>query len=126
MGLVIKKKNLKWIIITIICVMIGGGVGTILIKKYAEEKTAERVYKEQLQTAYNREFKSLLREYERYKESFEESYSSRDYYRKEINKLVGEYVLKNEYSHRISDSEHNEIIRLLKIKAWSKAYGFEE
>ena len=128
MGLVIKKKNLKWIVIAIICAIIGGGICASVIKKQAEAKTAERVYREQLQTAYNREYKSLVSDYERYKESFEEAYSrsNRDYYRKQINKLVGKSVLTDSYSWSISDEEEKEILKLLEVKAWSKAYGLDD
>lgn len=69
MGLVIKKKNIKPLVISIIVLLIGGGIGITLIKEQVEKKTAERVYREQTQAAYNREYKDLVREYERYKES---------------------------------------------------------
>lgn len=127
MGLVIKKKNIKPLIISIIVLLIGGGIGTTIIKEQIEKKTAERVYREQTQAAYNREYKDLLREYERYKESMSEAYSrdNRDYYRRQINKLVGETVL-GEYTWSISNDEEKQILKLLEIKAWSRAYGLED
>ncbi len=127
MGLVIKKKNIKPLIISIIVLLIGGGIGTTIIKEQIEKKTAERVYREQTQAAYNREYKDLVREYERYKESMSEAYSrdNRDYYRRQINKLVGETVL-GEYTWSISNDEEKQILKLLEIKAWSRAYGLED
>ena len=127
MGLVIKKKNIKPLIISIIVLLIGGGIGISLIKEQVEKKTAERVYREQTQAAYNREYKDLVREYERYKESMSEAYSrgNRDYYRRQINKLVGETVL-GEYTWSISNDEEKHILKLLEIKAWSRAYGLED
>lgn len=127
MGLVIKKRNLKWVVIAVICVIIGGGICASVIKEQVEKKTAERVYREQTQAAYNREYKDLVREYERYKESMSEAYSrdNRDYYRRQINKLVGETVL-GEYTWSISNDEEKHILKLLEIKAWSRAYGLED
>lgn len=127
MGLVIKKKNIKPLVISIIVLLIGGGIGTTIIKEQIEKKTAERVYREQTQAAYNREYKDLVREYERYKESMSEAYSrdNRDYYRRQINKLVGETVLE-EYAWSISNDEEKQILKLLEIKAWSRAYGLED
>ena len=127
MGLVIKKKNIKPLIISIIVLLIGGGIGTTIIKEQIEKKTAERVYREQTQAAFNREYKDLVREYERYKESMSEAYSrdNRDYYRRQINKLVGETVL-GEYTWSISNDEEKQILKLLEIKAWSRAYGLED
>ena len=127
MGLVIKKKNIKPLVISIIVLLIGGGIGITLIKEQVEKKTAERVYRQQTQAAYNREYKDLVREYERYKESMSEAYSrdSRDYYRRQINKLVGETVL-GEYTWSISNDEEKQILKLLEIKAWSRAYGLED
>lgn len=127
MGLVIKKKNIKPLVISIIVLLIGGGIGITLIKEQVEKKTAERVYREQTQAAYNREYKDLVREYERYKESMSEAYSrdNRDYYRRQINKLVGETVL-GEYTWSISNDEEKQILKLLEIKAWSRAYGLED
>lgn len=127
MGLVIKKKNIKPLIISIIVLLIGGGIGATIIKEQIEKKTAERVYREQTQAAYNREYKDLVREYERYKESMSEAYSrdNRDYYRRQINKLVGETVL-GEYTWSISNDEEKQILKLLEIKAWSRAYGLED
>ena len=127
MGLVIKKKNIKPLIISIIVLLIGGGIGTTIIKEQIEKKTAERVYREQTQAAYNREYKDLVREYERYKESMSEAYSrdNRDYYRRQINKLVGETIL-GEYTWSISNDEEKQILKLLEIKAWSRAYGLED
>lgn len=127
MGLVIKKRNLKWVVIAVICVIIGGGICASVIKEQVEKKTAERVYREQTQAAYNREYKNLVREYERYKESMSEAYSrdNRDYYRRQINKLVGETVL-GEYTWNISNDEEKHILKLLEIKAWSRAYGLED
>ncbi len=127
MGLVIKKKNIKPLVISIIVLIIGGGIGITLIKEQVEKKTAERVYREQTQAAYNREYKDLVREYERYKESMSEAYSrdNRDYYRRQINKLVGETVL-GEYTWSISNDEEKQILKLLEIKAWSRAYGLED
>lgn len=61
MGLVIKKRNLKWVVIAVICVIIGGGICASVIKEQVEKKTAERVYREQTQAAYNREYKDLVR-----------------------------------------------------------------
>ena len=127
MGLVIKKKNIKPLVISIIVLLIGGGIGATIIKEQIEKKTAERVYREQAQAAYNREYKDLVREYERYKESMSEAYSrdNRDYYRRQINKLVGETVLE-EYAWSISNDEEKQILKLLEIKAWSRAYGLED
>jgi len=127
MGLVIKRKNIKPLIISIIVLLIGGGIGATIIKEQIEKKTAERVYREQTQAAYNREYKDLVREYERYKESMSEAYSrdNRDYYRRQINKLVGETVLE-EYAWSISNDEEKQILKLLEIKAWSRAYGLED
>lgn len=127
MGLVIKKKNIKPLVISIIVLLIGGGIGATIIKEQIEKKTAERVYREQTQAAYNREYKDLVREYERYKESMSEAYSrdNRDYYRRQINKLVGETVLE-EYAWSISNDEEKQILKLLEIKAWSRAYGLED
>ena len=127
MGLVIKKKNIKPLVISIIILLIGGGIGATIIKEQIEKKTAERVYREQTQAAYNREYKDLVREYERYKESMSEAYSrdNRDYYRRQINKLVGETVL-GEYTWSISNDEEKQILKLLEIKAWSRAYGLED
>lgn len=127
MGLVIKRKNIKPLIISIIVLLIGGGIGATIIKEQIEKKTAERVYREQTQAAYNREYKDLVREYERYKESMSEAYSrdNRDYYRRQINKLVGETVL-GEYTWSISNDEEKQILKLLEIKAWSRAYGLED
>ena len=45
MGLVIKKKNIKPLVISIIVLLIGGGIGITLIKEQVEKKTAERVYR---------------------------------------------------------------------------------
>lgn len=127
MGLVIKKKNIKPLVISIIVLLIGGGIGATIIKEQIEKKTAERVYREQTQAAYNREYKDLVREYERYKESMSEAYSrdNRDYYRRQINKLVGKTVLE-EYAWSISNDEEKQILKLLEIKAWSRAYGLED
>lgn len=127
MGLVIKKKNIKPLVISIIVLLIGGGIGATIIKEQIEKKTAERVYREQTQAAYNREYKDLVREYERYKESMSEAYSrdNRDYYRRQINKLVGETVLE-EYAWSISNEEEKQILKLLEIKAWSRVYGLED
>jgi hypothetical protein len=127
MGLVIKKKNIKPLVISIIVLLIGGGIGATIIKEQIEKKTAERVYREQTQAAYNREYKDLVREYERYKESMSEAYSrdNRDYYRRQINKLVGETVLE-EYAWSISNDEEKQILKLLEIKAWSRVYGLED
>lgn len=127
MGLVIKKKNIKPLVISIIVLLIGGGIGATIIKEQIEKKTAERVYRGQTQAAYNREYKDLVREYERYKESMSEAYSrdNRDYYRRQINKLVGETVLE-EYAWSISNDEEKQILKLLEIKAWWRAYGLED
>ena len=127
MGLVIKKKNIKPLVISIIVLLIGGGIGATIIKEQIEKKTAERVYREQTQAAYNREYKDLVREYERYKESMSEAYSrdNRDYYRRQINKLVGETVLE-EYAWSISNDEEKQILKLLEFKAWSRAYGLAD
>lgn len=127
MGLVIKKKNIKPLVISIIVLLIGGGIGATIIKEQIEKKTAERVYREQTQAAYNREYKDLVREYERYKESMSEAYSrdNRDYYRRQIKKLVGKTVLE-EYAWSISNDEEKQILKLLEIKAWSRAYGLED
>lgn len=127
MGLVIKKKNIKPLIILIIVLLIGGGIGITAIKGVVEKKTAERVYREQAQVAYRREYKDLVKEYERYKECISEAYSqdNRDYYRRQINKLVGETVL-GEYTWSISNDEEKQILKLLEIKARLRAYGLED
>lgn len=127
MGLVIKKKNIKPLVISIIVLLIGGGIGITLIKEQVEKKTAERVYREQTQAAYNREYKDLVRKYEQYKESMSEAYSRDNmaYYRRQINKLVGQTVL-GEYTWSISNDEEKQILKLLEIKAWSRAYGLED
>jgi hypothetical protein len=56
-----------------------------------------------------------------------EAYSrdNRDYYRRQINKLVGETVLE-EYAWSISNDEEKQILKLLEIKAWSRVYGLED
>ena len=127
MGLVIKKKNIKPLVISIIVLLIGGGIVITLIKEQVEKKTAERVYREQTQAAYNREYKDLVRKYEQYKESMSEAYSRDNmaYYRRQINKLVGQTVL-GEYTWSISNDEEKQILKLLEIKAWSRAYGLED
>ena len=44
MGLVIKKKNIKPLVISIIVLLIGGGIGATIIKEQIEKKTAENTF----------------------------------------------------------------------------------
>ena len=90
MEFTIKKKTLGWIIVATLVVLVCGGFA---FHKYNEKRKAELAVVHFVQSynkAVDREYKSLVRDYKRLVEGYNEaSYYGRDYYEKELRKLLG-------------------------------------
>lgn len=120
MEFVIKKKNLKWIILGIALVLIIGSVSFRAIYSHQQAVNEKRILQEDFERSTNREYESLLRDYERYvKEYNEGDYYDREFYKKELYDLLGTYL---DYYPEYPSEEIDEI---LKSKAESKAIGLE-